>query len=67
MSELQTTEDRQLLYIYLSKIYGKKQAKQLMLENRNNLWGASGLAYALGKRSIPFFCLYYLQDVFRAK
>lgn len=67
MSELNTKEDRQLLYTYLVRLYGDKQAKELMLKHRNNLFGAGGLAYSLGKRSIPFFCLYYLQDIFRIK
>lgn len=38
-----------------------------MLKNKDNLFGKNGLAYALGKRSIPFFCLYFLQDIFRVK
>ena len=63
----QTKEDRQLLYIYLRKLYGRDTAKELMLKHKDNLWRQGGLAYALGKRSIPFFCLYYLQDTFRAK
>lgn len=60
-------EDIQLLYIYLSKLYGQEKAKELMLANNDNLFGSNGLAFALGKRSIPFFCLYYLQDTFRVK
>lgn len=67
MNEINTTENRQLLYIYLKKMYGDKQAKKLMLDNKDNLFGQGGLAYSLGKRSIPFFCLYYLQDTFRVK
>lgn len=62
-----TQEDIQLLYIYLSKLYGQEKAKELMLANNDNLFGVNSLAFALGKRSIPFFCLYYLQDTFRAK
>ncbi|MGF7057196.1 phage terminase large subunit [Brassicibacter mesophilus] len=60
-------EDIQLLYKYLSQMYGSDKAKELMLEHKSNLWGENGLAYSLGKRSIPFFCLYFLQDTFRVK
>ncbi|MCK9471779.1 MAG: terminase [Bacilli bacterium] len=62
-----TQEDIQLLYKYLSKLYDSKKAEQLLLQHKNNLWGSGGLAMAVGKRSIPFFCLYYLQDTFRVK
>lgn len=68
MAELATTqEDIQLLYKYLAEMYGEEQAEELMLKHKNNLWGKNSLAYALGRRSIPFFCLYYLQDTFRVK
>lgn len=38
-----------------------------MIKNKANLWGDHGLAWSLGKRSIEFFCLYFLQDTFRVK
>lgn len=38
-----------------------------MVTNTKNLWGNHGLAWSLGKRSIEFFCLYFLQDTFRVK
>lgn len=64
---LQEKEDRQLLYKYLAKFYGAETAKKLMLKHAKNLFGKNGLSYALGKKSIPYFCLHYLQDVFRVK
>jgi hypothetical protein len=56
-----------LLYTYLSKFYGSNKAKQLMIKHKENLFGFNGLAYALGKRSIEFFCLYFLQETFTPK
>lgn len=38
-----------------------------MKTHKDNLFGDHGLAWALGKRSIEFFCLYFLQDVFQPK
>jgi len=38
-----------------------------MINHKTNLWGDHGLAWSLGKRSIEFFCLYFLQDTFRVK
>lgn len=34
---------------------------------KGNLWGKNGLAMWLGEKSIPFFCMYYLQGTFRVK
>lgn len=68
MSELiNTSEDRKLLYVYLVKRYGSEKAKELMLEHKNNLFGLHGLAYAVGKRSLEYFSLYFLSNVFLAE
>lgn len=67
MSEINTSEDRQLLYIYLKKLYGDKQAKKLMLDNKDNLFGFHGLAWATGKRSLEYFSLYFLSNVYLAE
>jgi hypothetical protein len=64
---INTKENRQLLYTYLSKLYGSDKAKQLIRKHKDNLFGKNGLSYSLGKRSFEFFCLYYLQDVFIPK
>ncbi|MEI5909412.1 hypothetical protein WAK64_20500 [Bacillus spongiae] len=52
---------------YLIKLYGKEKARDIMIDNRENLFGQNSLAYALGKRSFHFFCEYFLQDVFVPK
>lgn len=53
-----------MLSKYLICYYDEDQAKRLLLENKNNLFGYHGLAYALGKRSLEFFCMYFLQDIY---
>ncbi|MEC1786076.1 hypothetical protein [Schinkia azotoformans] len=65
--QINTKENRQLIYKYLTKFYGSDKAKQLMVKHRENMFDYNGLAYSLGKRSIEFFCLFYLQDVFTPK
>jgi hypothetical protein len=67
IAELNTKRDRQLLYKYLKKFYGRDKARELMKEHNDNLFGKNGLAYSLGKRSFEFFCLYFLQDFFVPK
>jgi hypothetical protein len=64
---INTKENRQLLYKYLKQFFGEKKAKQLMLKHKDNLFGKSSLAYSIGKRSLSFFCLYFLQDYFVPK
>lgn len=64
---INTKENRQLLFKYLSKFFGKEKAKELMLEHKNNLFGKNSLAYSLGKRSFEFFSLFFLQDFFTPK
>ncbi|PLS04030.1 hypothetical protein CVD27_12785 [Neobacillus cucumis] len=64
---INTKENRQLLFKYLSKFYGSNKAKELMLKHKDNLFEFNGLAYSLGKRSIEFFCVYFLQDTFTPK
>ena len=59
--------NRKVLYLYLKKIYGSKIAKELMYEHKDHLFNYHGLAWSLGKRSIEFFCLYFLQDTFVPK
>lgn len=59
--------DNILLIEYLSKFYSDEEVKELLTLNKNNLFGKNGLAYALGKRSIEYFCLHFLQDVFVQK
>lgn len=67
ISSINTKEDEKLLFKYLSKLFNPDKAKELMLKHKNNLFGLNGLAYSVGKRSIEFFCLYFLQDTFVPK
>ncbi|MCJ7472539.1 MAG: hypothetical protein MUP02_07015, partial [Actinobacteria bacterium] len=60
-------QNRKLLYTHLKKIYGSKRAAELLHENKDNLFGLHGLAWSVGKRSLEYFCLYFLQDTFVAK
>lgn len=57
-------ENVNLLAKYLVKYYGKETAMELMQQHINNLFGLHGLAWALGKRSIEFFCMYFLQNIY---
>jgi hypothetical protein len=38
--------------------------KELMINNKDNLFNYHGLAYALGARNLEFFSLYFLQPLF---
>lgn len=68
LGELKATkEDIILLTRYLDKLYDNETTEKLLKQYKNNLFGINGLSQAVGKRSIPFFCLYYLQDIFRVK
>ncbi|MBU3126755.1 hypothetical protein [Clostridium tagluense] len=63
----ESKENRRLLYIALKKFYGAKRAAELLHENKKNLFGFHELAWSIGKRSIAFFCKYFLQDTFTPK
>jgi phage terminase large subunit-like protein len=67
MDIINNKENRALLTKYLIKLYGKEKAKEMLLKYKNNLFGKHGLAYLVGKRSIEFFCKYFLQDFFMPK
>ncbi|MFT8316646.1 MAG: phage terminase large subunit [Sporolactobacillus sp.] len=56
--------NRQLLFRFLTKFYGSDKAKYLMLKHKDHLFDCGNLAYSLGKKSLEFFCLYFLQDTF---
>lgn len=59
--------NRQLLYTYLKKEYGQDEARKLMHKYSRHLFDFHGLAWSLGKRSLEFFCMYFLQDIFLPK
>lgn len=63
-NNISTIENTQLLSKYLIRYYGEDQSKQLLLSNKNNLFGNHGLAWSLGKRSLEFFCMYFLQNIY---
>ena len=56
--------DEQLLRVYCEKLYGQEQSNEMFEIYADNLFGENGLAYLIGKDSLPFFCLYFLQDIF---
>jgi hypothetical protein len=63
----ESKQNRKLLYTYLKKLYKTDRASELMIDNKDHLFDFHGLAWSLGKRSLIFFCLYFLQDVFLPK
>ena len=71
MQDLEVDEhkvNRQLLYKYLKKLYPQgTQARDLMHQHKDHLFDYHQLAWSVGKRSLEFFCLYFLQDVFLVK
>lgn len=57
-----------LIYKYLLEVgFDEDAADNLILENSSNLFGYHGLAWQLGKMSLEFFCMYFLQDTFLPK
>lgn len=65
------TEDEQnnyLLFTYLQKVgFSEDAATDMILKHSSNLYGFHGLAWQLGKMSLEFFCMYFLQDTFLPK
>ena len=64
-------EDEQnkfLLYKYLLKVgFDESAAENMILQHSSNLFGFHGLAWQLGRMSLEFFCMYFLQDTFLPK
>jgi len=56
-----------LLYTYLKKEYGESKSQELISQHKDHLFDYHGLAWSLGKRSIEFFCMYFLQNTFLPK
>jgi hypothetical protein len=77
ITNFNTIENRNLLRDYLYKELtqnkgldsstAKARVKALMTKHDKNLFGENSLAYSLGKRSLSFFCQYFLQDFFIPK
>ena len=51
----------------LTRLYGIDNAKKIMTENKNLWTGKDSVAYSLGKRSLKFFALYYLDKLYRGE
>ncbi|MCB2308835.1 hypothetical protein LGL08_20505 [Clostridium estertheticum] len=48
-------------------MFSKDKSAGLMQKYNENLFGFHGLAWYLGQRDLEFFCMYFLQDIFRVK
>ena len=64
MIDEEAKQNRQLLYTYLKKKCGNDKANELIHKYKEHLFDYHGLAWSLGRRSIEFFCMYFLQDTF---
>lgn len=60
-------QNRKLLYTHLKKIFSSKKAAELMHKYNEHLFDFHGLAWSVGKRSLEFFSMYFLQDTFLPK
>lgn len=66
--ETENEQNKFLLFYYLQKVgFDEDSATDMILKNSNNLFGFHGLAWQLGKMSLEFFCMYFLQDTFLPK
>lgn len=66
--ENEDKQNRYLLYEYLQRIgFDEETAANMILKHSSNLFGHHGLAWQLGKMSLEFFCMYFLQDTFLVK
>lgn len=65
MGELVSIEgDLVLLIQYLNKLYDEETTKKLLFQYRENYWGYHGLAWAVGRRSLSYFSLHFLNNVY---
>jgi len=71
MVQMFQNEDEQnkfLLYKYLLKVgFDEIAAENMIIQHSSNLFGYHGLAWQLGRMSLEFFCMYFLQDTFFPK
>lgn len=57
-----------MLFTYLQKLgFDEDGASSMIIKHYNNLFGYKGLAWQLGRISLEFFCMYFLQDTFLPK
>ncbi|AZV58840.1 hypothetical protein [Clostridium sp. AWRP] len=68
MFQNEDEQNKFLLYKYLQKVgFDESAAENMILQHSSNLFGYHGLAWQLGKISLEFFCMYFLQDTFLPK
>lgn len=68
MFETEDEQNRFLLFKYLLEAgFDEETATETILKNSSNLFGFHGLAWQLGKLSLEFFSMYFLQDTFLPK
>ncbi|AGK98178.1 hypothetical protein [Clostridium pasteurianum] len=61
-------QNRYLIYKYLQDVgFSEEATIDMIIKHSSNLFGYHGLAYQLGKMSLEFFCMYFLQDIFLPK
>lgn len=68
MFQSEEEQNNYLLFKYLQKVgFNEDAATDMILKHSSNLYGFHGLAWQLGKLSLEFFCMYFLQDTFLPK
>lgn len=60
-------EAKQIILKHLISQHGEQTAITLFSSNESKLFTYHGLAWALGKESLEFFCEYYLHDIYFGK
>lgn len=66
--ENEEEQNRYLIYKYLQEVgFDEATTADMILKHSSNLFGYHGLAWQLGKMSLEFFCMYFLQDTFLVK
>ncbi|OAA90718.1 hypothetical protein [Clostridium coskatii] len=68
MFQNEDEQNNYLLFTYLQKVgFDENATTDMILKHSSNLFGYKGLAYELGRMSLEFFCMYFLQDTFLPK
>lgn len=68
MFQNEDEQNRFLLFKYLQEVgFDESAATDMIIKHSSNLFGFHGLAWQLGKISLEFFCMYFLQDTFLVK
>ncbi|WP_338433444.1 hypothetical protein [Clostridium tyrobutyricum] len=68
MFQSEDEQNKFLLYKYLQQVgFDEITAENMILQHSSNLFGYHGLCWQLGRMSLEFFCMYFLQDTFLPK